>query len=42
MQMLALDAGCGSWFSRAQGLDLIAGITAAEFGVGREGQAAGA
>jgi hypothetical protein len=42
MQMLALDAGCGSWFSGAQGLDLLAGITAAEFGVGREGQAAGA
>ena len=38
--MLALDVACVSWFSGAQGLEPLAGVAAAQFGVGRDGQEA--
>ncbi len=41
MQLSALGVAGGSWFGGTQGLDLLVGVTAAQFGVSGDGQAPG-
>ena len=38
MQGVASGSACGGWFGRAQGLDLLPGVAAAQFGARDGGQ----